>query len=294
MSLVLHLALGAVLLANVDFSQKPKTTAQVSEQAPIINAVAIDSSMLDKQVKKIRKQKADARAAEEQRVKDLEKRAAAARKKRDDEQKRIRNLEQQRKKRELEKKKADDAVKKAQAKQKLEADKAAKAEKARKQKEAERKKAEQAAADAKARRLKEEAEAKKAAQERKRKEQEAKERAEQQRALEEQMAQEQASRRQARRRQMMTEIQKYTALITQTIQRHLITDSATMAGKSCKLSISLAASGFVKNVVPGSGDKVVCDAAVKAVYKAGTLPVSKDPEVFKELANISLTVEPEF
>ena len=107
------------------------------------------------------------------------------------------------------------------------------------------------------------------------------------------MAEEMASRQQARRQQMMTEIGRFTALITQTIKRNLITDRSTMEGKSCKLTISLAPSGFVTNVVTGSGDRRVCEAAKTAVYKAGTLPVSKDPEIFREMRTISLTVAPD-
>ena len=67
-----------------------------------------------------------------------------------------------------------------------------------------------------------------------------------------------------------------------------------MEGKSCKLTISLAPSGFVTNVQLGQGDGIVCAASKTAIYKAGTLPVSKDPEVFKEMRTISLTVVPEF
>ncbi len=108
------------------------------------------------------------------------------------------------------------------------------------------------------------------------------------------MAEEMAGRQQARRQQQLSEINRFTALIIQTIQRHLITDRSSMAGKSCKLTISLATSGFVTNVVIGQGDRIVCQAAQKAIYKAGTLPVSKDPEVFKEMRKISVTVIPEF
>ncbi|MBA6388516.1 cell envelope integrity protein TolA, partial [Colwellia sp. BRX10-2] len=171
----------------------------------------------------------------------------------------------------------------------------------RKQKEEEQKIAEQATADAKAKRLKEEIAAKKAddllkkkAAERKRKEQEAQERARQQEMLEQQMAEEMAVRQQARYQQTMSEVGRFTALIRQTIQGNLITDRSTMEGKSCKLTISLAPSGFVTNVVIGKGDQVVCSASKTAIYKAGTLPVSKDPEVFKEMRTISLTVVPEF
>jgi len=50
----------------------------------------------------------------------------------------------------------------------------------------------------------------------------------------------------------------------------------------------------VTNVQATSGDTTVCNAAKTAVLKAQTLPVSKDPEVFNEMRNISLLVEPEF
>jgi len=272
-----------------DFSTPPKPTPAASEVQPI-QAVAIDKRQVEAQINKIKKKKSD----DAKRLKDLEKRVASAKKQRSKEEKRIKDLERQRKKKEKEKKKADDAAKKSKAK-------AVAAEKDRKKKVAEKQTADKAAADAKANRLKEERAAKKAddlrkkrAAERKRKEQAARELAEQEKLLEQQMAEEMANRQQARRQQMMTEVGRFTALITQTIQRNLITDRSTMEGKSCKLTISLAPSGFVTNVRPGQGDRSVCDAAKTAIYKAGTLPVSKDPEVFKEMSTISLTVVPEF
>jgi len=287
LSLAIHSVLGAVLLFG-DFSSLPKPTPTAVQMEPI-QAVAIDKSKVEAQINKIKKQKAD----DAKKLKELEKRVAAAKNKRIKEEQRIKNLEKQRKKKEREKKAADSAAQKAKAK-------ANAADKLRKQKEKEKKLAEKAAADAKAKRIKEEQAAKKAEQlrkkkaaERKRKEQEARERAAQQKLLEQQMAEEMASRRQARRQQMMTEVGRFQALIAQAIQRNFLIDEATMKGKSCKLTISLAPSGFVTNVVIGKGDRAVCDAAKNAVYKAGTLPVSKDPEVFKEMRTISLTVAPD-
>ena len=93
---------------------------------------------------------------------------------------------------------------------------------------------------------------------------------------------------------MMSEIQRFAALITSIIDQNMINDRSTMEGKSCKLTISLAPSGFVTQVKINNGDSVVCEAAKRAIYKAGTLPVSKDPEVFKEMRNIDVTVVPEF
>ena len=300
LSFAVHAVIAVVLFAG-DFShelEKPKPSVMqvtnLPETVEPIKAVAVDKKKLEDKVNKIRRQQAADKAREQKRIKELEDRAAAAKRKRAKEQERIKALEKQRKQKEREKKQAESAAKKARAK-------AAEAEKVRKRKEAEKRKADKAAADAKAKRLKEEAEAKKAAelrkrreQERKRKEKEAREKAEQERLLAEQMAQEMATRQQARRQQVQSEVNRFAALIRQTIDRHFIKDRSTMEGKSCKLVITLASSGFVTNVISGSGDAIVCDAAKKAIYKAGTLPVSQDPDVYQEMKRISITFSPDF
>ncbi len=294
LSVALHLVLLVGLFAG-DFSSLPKpkpTPAQHSGEP--IKAVVVDKAQLDKAINKIKKQKDQQRDAEKKRLKAVEKRASDAKKRRANEEARIKKLEKQRKKKEQEKIKADKAAKSAKAK-------AAQAEKIRKQKEQEKQAAEKAAATARSKRLKEEADAKKAEQvrlekiaERKRQEIAAKEQAIQDAMLAEQMANEMASRNQARQQQVMTEVQRYSALITQRISQYMITDRSTMAEKSCRLTLTLASSGFVIDVKVGQGDKVVCDAANIAISKAGTLPVSKDPEVFKKMREIAVTVTPEF
>ena len=108
------------------------------------------------------------------------------------------------------------------------------------------------------------------------------------------MSAEMASRNKARKQQMMSEVQRYGALINNMIAQRMIKDRSTMEGKSCQLTISLAPSGNVQFVTNGTGERVVCEAAKTAIYKAGTLPVSKDPEIFKEMSRISVSVEPEF
>jgi colicin import membrane protein len=273
-SFALHFLLLLFLLVG-DFTTTPKATPDAAPMQPI-QAVLVDKAKVFENINKQKKKKADAA----KKIKELAQQKAAAKIKKAKEEQRRKDLDRQRKK----KAKTDAA------------------NKARNKKAAEKKKAEEkAAADNKAKRLKDEAAAKKAednrkkkAAERKRKVQEAKEQALLQEMLEQQMAEEMASRQQARRQQVMTEAQRFNALIKRTIQSQLIRDRSTMEGKSCKLTISLAPSGFVTNVVVGSGDKNVCDAAEKAIYKAGTLPVSKDPEVFKEMKRISLMVIPEF
>jgi len=294
LSIALHVFLLLGLFAG-DFSSLPKQTPTPAQHSgEPIKAVVVDKAKLEKAINKIKKQKNQQRDAENKRLKAVEKRASDAKKRRVKEQARIKKLEKQRKQKEQEKIAADKAAKSSKAK-------AATAEKIRKQKEQEKQVAEKAAATARSKRLKEEADAKKAEEirlekiaERKRQEIAAKEQAIQDAMLAEQMANEMATRNQARQQQVMTEVQRYSALITQRISQYMITDRSTMAEKSCRLTITLASSGFVINVKVGKGDKVVCDAAKIAIAKAGTLPVSKDPEVFKEMREIAVTVTPEF
>ncbi len=294
LSVGLHITIIAFLILG-DFTAKPKEVSfAVAEKVEPIQAVVIDSSKLKKAINKLKKQKSDALAAENKRVKDIERRAKQAKKRRAKEEARIKKLERQRKKKEKEKVAADKAAKNSRAK-------AAEAEKVRKIKEQEKQKADKAAALARSKRIKEEAAAKKSeelrqkkAADRKRKEKEMKERAQQEKLLAQQMAAEMANRNKARRQQLMSEINRYSALITQSINQNMIKDRSTMEGKSCKLSISLAPSGFVTQVKVGQGNRIVCEAAKTAIYKAGTLPVSPDPEIFKEMRNIAVTVVPEF
>ena len=294
LSLALHVILLVGLLSG-DFSSEPKPLpTPTSQSAEPIKAVVVDKAKFEQAVNKIKRQKSNERDAEKKRLKAVEKRASDAKKRRVQEQARIKKLEKQRKQKEQEKIKADKAAKSSKAK-------AAKAEKVRKQKEQEKQVAEKAAAAARSKRLKEEADARKAEDlrlkkiaERKRQEIAAKEQAIQDAMLAEQMADEMATRNKARNQQVMTEVQRYSALITQRINQYMITDRSTMADKSCRLTITLAPSGFVIDVKVGQGNKVVCDAANIAIGKAGTLPVSKDPDVFKEMREIAVTVEPKF
>ena len=106
------------------------------------------------------------------------------------------------------------------------------------------------------------------------------------------MEEERARRQAARRQQVLSEVEKYQALIQQTIQRNWNVDDS-MRGKSCELTIRVAPSGFVKSVDTGSGDANVCRSAQNAVLKATTLPVSEDPEIYEQMSTIKLTVKPQ-
>jgi len=300
-SIGLHIVLIAGLVLG-DFTRETKPLKKISTPMKPIDAVLIDANKLQEAINKrnkIKKQKADKKAAEKKRLRQIEKRAEDDKKRRAKEKAKIKKREQQRKKKAQEKKRADKAAKDA----KVKAAKQAKADKIRKQKKQERQKAEAAAAKVRSKRIKEEkaVQAKKAEElkkkklaEKKRKELEAKERAIQEEFLAQEMAAEMATRNNARQQQLMSEVERYGALITNIINQNMISDRSTMEGKSCKLKISLASSGFVTDVKTISGDAVVCDAAERAVFKANTLPVSKDPEVFNKMRNIGVTVIPEF
>ncbi|WP_233520480.1 cell envelope integrity protein TolA [Flocculibacter collagenilyticus] len=290
-SIALHIAIGVLLLVSVDFSthEKPKQ----AKQAPVIEAVTIDQAALESQIKKVKAQKDAARRKEEQRVKDLEERAKRAQQQRQQQEKSISDLEKVKQKKQAERKRAEEAAEKAKKKQQQEKAKADKLEKQRKQKELEKQRAEKEAKAAAEKLRLEKERARKAKVERERKEREAKERAAQEKLMAEQLAKEQAERRAARRSQVMSELAKYRALITQRIQQNLIIDES-MKGKQCRLNIKLAFNGLVTQVKILSGDRITCDAAQRAIYKAETLPVSKDADIYNELKDINLTFEPEF
>ena len=296
-SVLVHVGVVGVLAAGMVFQpQLPNTPMQVQlsdpnlspdEEIPApddfeaVQAVAVDQAAVERQVQAINERKQAQAAAEQQRQAELERRAEAARKARERELRELRELEA---KQEAERRKLAEERTKAQQ------EKAA-AEKAAADAEARRKREEAAAAKAEQERKEREAEAKRLEQERLEREREAKERAERERQLQERLAAEAAERAKARQAQMQSEIQRFTALITGAIQRNWIVDDS-MRGKECQLTISLAPSGFVKSVDQGVGDERVCQSARTAVLKAGTLPVSKDPEVYKQMETIKLTVRP--
>lgn len=131
-------------------------------------------------------------------------------------------------------------------------------------------------------------EAKKAEAERKKRE--AEEKAALEKIQREQLAAEQAAQQARRSRQVLSEVDKYRALIYSTIKRFLIEDPA-FKGKRCRLNVRLASTGLVTQVTIKDGDPALCRASQSAVLKPDKLPVSSDPDVFEELRNINLTVE---
>lgn len=296
-SLGLHLVCIILLIWGADFSSKPEIVnvtlqSEGEAQAPV-QAVAIDADALQQRVAQMQTEQANAKAAEEKRIRDLERRAQLAEKNRADEEARLKQVAAQKRQADAEAKAAQAAAADAKKQQQQEAEKAKQAEQARIQKEQERKKAEAAAKAAEEKRKQEQAELEKQRQEQARKEAEAKRQAEQERLMQEQLAKEASARAAARSRQAATEVERYKALIMNTINQNLYKDES-MRGKSCLVNIKLATTGFVTSTKVLSGDKAVCEATVRALNRINQLPMSSDPEVYKQMKDINLRVEPQF
>ena len=67
-----------------------------------------------------------------------------------------------------------------------------------------------------------------------------------------------------------------------------------MRGRSCSVNIRLASTGFVTSVRVLGGDSNVCAASERAINRIGTMPMSSDPEVYEQMKDITLRVEPQF
>ncbi|WP_241973640.1 cell envelope integrity protein TolA [Aliidiomarina shirensis] len=289
-SLLLHLFLGTAIVMSMEYTptlpevqDQPSIQSAVddSESAPpqeIVNAVAVDQAQVEAQVQRIQEQRAEQQRAEEQRIADLERRAREAEQQRQREEQRARQVAAEREQAAERTRRAREEAQQAERERaEAEQQRQQAAERLRQQQEAE----ERAAAERQ--RLEEE---------RRAQEQAARERAERERQLQERLEREQEQRNRARQQRVLTEVERYQALIRGAIQRNWLTDSS-MRGKTCVLTISLARDGFVTNVQIGEGDRAVCESARAAVLRAGNLPVSDDADVYEQLRNFRLRVEPQ-
>ncbi|WP_144214041.1 cell envelope integrity protein TolA [Shewanella donghaensis] len=293
----IHIGVIVALALGISFDDKPKHMP-MAQSAPVVQAVVVDQQRINDHAEKLKKQRADTQRKEKERQADLDRQAKKARDEVRKEQNRIKQLEIQRKQKEQETITANNAAKAAKQKELAEKAKAEKATAQRKQQEAERKAAEQKADEK--RKREEAAAAKKREDDRKRKEEaerkrkaEDAERQRQENEMAEAMAAEQVALSATRGRQVVSEVNKYTAMITSAIQRRLIVDES-MRGKSCVVNVRLAKDGFVTSSKTLSGDPVVCRAAKTAINKAGRLPVSSEADVYEKMKEINLTVSPEF
>ncbi|GKW51070.1 cell envelope integrity protein TolA [Pseudoalteromonas shioyasakiensis] len=305
-SLLLHLGIIGFLIGSANFHMPAPKVMEVTlnpampEPEKAVAAVTVDQQKVEQKIAELKKQEEAKKQAEAKRIRDLERRANDARKQREAEDRRLKKLEQQRRAKEKEKAEAEAQAKKAREIQEKERAKAQQAEKQKQEAEAAAKAAaEKRKAEEQALKKAEEERKRKAAEaeaERKRKEAEAerkRQQALQEQMLQEQLAAEQAARNKIRQQQVVSEVDKYKALIMARIQQTLLIDEK-MKNKQCRVNIRLGFNGLVTQVKSLGGDKLVCEAALRAVRMADTLPVSPDKDVFEQLKNINLTIKPEF
>ena len=294
----LHIAIGVTLVASASFTAIKKPTPPVINVEPI-ESVAIDQNKLNEQINKIKTERNNQRRAEEKRVKDLEERATRAQQKRRTEENKIKDLNKKTRQSNAERRKAEQAAATAKKKQRQEADKAKRLAAQTEKKRQEKLKAEQEAAAAKKRKLKaiederkaEAARKEKSRQDkiaREKKAREERERREAELALQQQMAEEQAARERAHSKQVLSEVDKFKALIQQRIKASTRVDQS-LKGKECQFTIRLASTGFVTKFDRRGGDPIVCNAVETAVLQQDKLPMSKDPAVFEKLKIIRIT-----
>lgn len=191
------------------------------------------------------------------------------------------------------KEEADIALKKKKEKEKLDKQKK---EEERKKELAEKKKKEELAKKKKEEDLKKkkEAEAKKKAEALKKKKAEEKKRKQELDKIADEMMQEDElaeeadeARRAARQGQLLTEKQRYVAMIVERVRQSWFTDD-TMNGKECVIELKLASNGFVTSLNVVGGDAGVCNAAVNAINRVGRFPMPEDPELNQQFRELKL------
>lgn len=114
-------------------------------------------------------------------------------------------------------------------------------------------------------------------------------------SLEQQLSQEQNAMDAAKTLQMQGVINKYKALILQTISHNWIVPPYADKKASSQLLIRLAPGGMVLDVqiVKSSGDPALDRSARAAVFKASPLPVPSKSDEFEPFRQFSLKVKPE-
>ena len=184
-------------------------------------------------------------------------------------------LKKKKEKEKLDKQKKDDERKKAEAEKKK------KEELAKKKKEEELKKKKAADAKKKADALK-----KKKAEDKQRKQE--LDQAAEELMLEDELAEEaDEARRAARQGQLLTEKQRYVAMIVERVRQSWFTDD-TMNGKECIIELKLASNGFVTSLNIVGGDAGVCSAAENAINRVGRFPMPEDPDLNQEFRELKL------
>ena len=305
-SLLAHIVLIGLLFVVPD-KHRPAPVKSAQSVKPV-EAVVIDASRLDSELKKLRDLEQRKKNAEQQRIKKLQDQAKLAKKQRKQEERRL--LEAQRKKEEAKKhkKKLEQqhiAAEKLEAKKQLARKRKATIEKKRLQQIKEKQLAvehkrkleekrlvqierKRELEEQRKRKLQLEAEQqRKAIAKRKQKEAEDAQRREAERELQASIAREQ----QARNARLIDE---YVSAIKGKVQRNWLQYAGKQKGKSCVVRVKLMPGGAVLTVqiTRSSGDKAFDQSVEQAVFRAAPLPVPTDADLFNTFRDVSFIFSP--
>lgn len=89
----------------------------------------------------------------------------------------------------------------------------------------------------------------------------------------------------------MSEVEKLTALITAKIKRNWYPPKTSGA---CSIKISMGPGGVVLQTEALGGDYDYCETGKTAITRSSPLPASDDPEVMKELREMTIVFDPSF
>ncbi|MDT0594674.1 cell envelope integrity protein TolA [Glaciecola petra] len=110
-------------------------------------------------------------------------------------------------------------------------------------------------------------------------------------ALADQLKAEQAAMASAQQQQVLTEVQKYQSLITQTISRRINFDGFSKDA-ACNLRVRLAPDGLVLQVTILEGNQALCRETESTILRLSSLPMSPDPAVYKQMNPITFIMRP--
>lgn len=293
-SLLVHAMLLVLLVSSFDWAEKPE---QLQNKPNIVNAVAVDASKVDAELKKLQRADTARKQKEQDRIATLKRQEQAAKKQRIAEEKRLAQAKQKRITEEKKRKAAEQKRQLAESKRKLEQKKleAAKAEqqKLEAKRKAEKKRLAKLAADKKAAEKKAAEKKRQAELERKRKlaAQQRKEK-ERKQALAKQLAAEETARANEIAK---TEIQKSLLLIQQKVTRKWLKPNGSVKGLACKVRVRIIPGGDVVSVqvVKGSGNSIFDRSVERAVRKASPLPLPSDPAIAARMREIDFNFAPE-
>lgn len=109
-----------------------------------------------------------------------------------------------------------------------------------------------------------------------------------------QLAAEQKRLAAVRAQRLRSEVARYTALITQKVERNWIRPADAKSGFSCIVAVQLMPGGGVvrASVIRSCGNAMLDRSVEAAVYKSTPLPVPGDPEIFNEFRELQFKFKP--